>query len=152
MLNGIRAIIFDWNRTLFDKDENKIYPESEKVLLHLYKKGYKLGLISNAESDEIEKREKEIMESGLGKYFLISIKALKNKEHYLNAISKMECNANECVVVDDRVKRGIFIGNKIGCITIWLKKGKFSTQNPESKDEIPKYTIENLEELFNYLY
>jgi len=37
-LPKIKAIIFDWGRTLFDSEKKTLYPETEEILNYLSKK------------------------------------------------------------------------------------------------------------------
>jgi len=43
------------------------------------------------------------------------------------------------------------ITQKIGAITIWIKKGKFADELPISREEEPDYTITSLRELLPIL-
>ncbi len=57
----------------------------------------------------------------------------------------------EILVVGDRIKREITIGNRLGMKTAWFKNGKFKDELPESKDEEPTYTLTKLEDVIQLL-
>ena len=45
----------------------------------------------------------------------------------------------------------IIPANKIGMTTVWIKQGFGGVAEPKSKDEQPDYTVDNLNELSNFL-
>lgn len=49
-----------------------------------------------------------------------------------------------------RVVRGIKIGNKLGCITCWIQKGKYSHELPNKETGKPTYKINSVEELVKF--
>ena len=115
----IKGIIFDWTETLYERDTSQ-FDYSREVLDYLKKK-YKLALISKAK-DGVDKREKEISDSGLAPYFEIIIAGgEKTKEQFLHSIKSMGLKPNEVAVVGDRTIREIKIGNSIGCETYWVE-------------------------------
>lgn len=47
-------------------------------------------------------------------------------------------------VIGDRVRSEIEMGNKLGSTTIWVKQGKFASEQPENKFQQPTYTVSSL--------
>src|SRR3990167_3881507 len=108
----IKAIIFDWVGTLYHFGGKGLYPYSERVLKELHPK-YKLAVISKAVSDTVNIRLKQINE--IQKYFDVIIADVdKTAEQYVECMKKLDVKSEETLVVDDRVFRGIKIGNKLG--------------------------------------
>jgi len=54
----IKAVIFDWGRTLYDNENNDLFPDAKEILEYLSKK-YKLAIVSMANSEEAQKRKVE---------------------------------------------------------------------------------------------
>ncbi len=143
---AIRAIIFDWIGTLYDR-ERGAYPFSEEVLINLRDKGYVLGLISQARFG-VEKREEEIIVSGLKMYFDQVIATTEKTDRlYLQCIESMGFTPKEVAIVDDRIKRGIAAGNRIGCQTYWIQTGEWSHEKPDNETGEPTRKINSVEDL-----
>ena len=138
--------IFDFNRTLFDPKTNRLMPGCLNVLRKIKKnKGNKI-LISQAMPGRI----KLISKLGLIKYFTkVYITHEKSKKLMSKIINKF--SARNCYVIGDRIKKEIKLGNQLGCTTIWLKLGLFSSELPADKTEQPDYIITELEQLLNIL-
>ncbi|MBI3335415.1 MAG: HAD hydrolase-like protein [Candidatus Portnoybacteria bacterium] len=143
----INAIIFDWGRTLYDHDNEQLFPEAKEVLEYLSKK-YMLAIVSLATDGNIAKRWKIIIENDLGKYFDSILFDPEDKGRlYEITLQTLNVKPEEVVIVDDRTVRGIQWGNEHGTMTIWVKKGKFSNELPNDQIGQPTHTIETLTEL-----
>ncbi len=124
----------------------KPYPGVIPALMNLKKKNYLLGVISNGIA--VKQWEKLI---GLGvHHFFDGVVTSEEagvekpeKEIFLMAIEKLGVKATECVMVGDRVKVDIYGAKRVGMKTIWLKKGKYSVEEPENSMEEPDITIDS---------
>lgn len=153
---NIKAIIFDWGRTLFDIDLKKEFTDSENVLLYCKQKNYKICVASLARpliNDTEEERKSQIIKSSLGKYFdLIEVTEAKEKDELLDKlVEKLNIPRKEILIVDDRIVKSIKYGNKNGHPTIWLQAGKFSNELPNNETGVPTFTIKTLSELKNII-
>lgn len=61
-------------------------------------------------------------------------------------------NPKLTMVVGDRVRSEIEIGNKLRTITIWVKQGRFCEETPLSKFQEPKFIINSLIDLLDLFY
>jgi FMN phosphatase YigB (HAD superfamily) len=146
MINGI---IFDWVGTLYQFGGKGLFPYSEKVLKELHLK-YKLGLISKAVADNVENRLKQINE--FKDYFsFVIIDIDKTPEQFTQCMKELKLKPKETAVVDDRMDRGIQIGNQLDCVTYWIKNGKYSDILPNKKTGQPNYIINSVEDLLKLL-
>lgn len=130
---NIKAIIFDWGRTLYDVDNKKEISGSEDVLSYCKQKGYKICVASLVRANTtIEERENQIKTLPLGKYFdMFEVSDEKEKDNILEKlIKKLNLRREEILLVDDRVVKSIKYGNKNGCPTVWLKNGLFANELP----------------------
>jgi FMN phosphatase YigB (HAD superfamily) len=105
---NIKAIIFDWGRTLYDVDNKKEISGSENVLSYCEQKGYKICVASLARpltGDSVEKRRKQIENSSLYKYLdMLEVSDVKEKDEMLdNLVKKLNILKTEILFVDDRV-------------------------------------------------
>ncbi len=151
---NIKAIIFDWGRTLFDVDTKKEISDSEDVLSYCKQKGYKICVASLVRADTtIEERENQIKALPLGKYIdTFEVSDEKEKDRILERlIKKLNLQKEEILFVDDRVVKSIKYGNKNGYPTIWLKKGPFANELPNLETGTPTFTIETLSDLKNII-
>ena len=141
----IKAVVFDYGRTLYDRDNSDFFPETSDVLEYLYPK-YILSIVSIAtEKDPPENRIRALKEKDFLKYFRHTLFHSSDKDHlFAYLLNQLDVNPDEVAVVDDRVFRGIAWGNKHGAMTVWLRGGKFADELPNSKTGEPSYTIENL--------
>ena len=145
----IKAIIFDWVGTLYQFDGKGLFPYSEKVLKKLEHK-YKLAVISKAVSDNVENRLKQI--NSIKGYFNVIIADIdKTSEQYIESMRKLKVKPENTLVVDDRMDRGIQIGNKVRCKTAWIKNGKYAGIVPNKEIGQPTYIIKSIEDLLKIL-
>jgi FMN phosphatase YigB (HAD superfamily) len=149
-MSHIKAIIFDWGRTLHDPDADGLFAGTSEVILGLSQK-YKLALVSLAKSQSEDERRKTITESGIAEYFEIILIGEENKEDmYEEVIQKLALSPREVAVVDDRVVRGISWGNKCGAVTIWFQYGKFADELPTEETGTPTTIISDIRELQSF--
>jgi FMN phosphatase YigB (HAD superfamily) len=146
----IKAIIFDWGRTIYDKEHEKLFPKTKNILEYFHNK-YSLAVVSLAIDDDIEGRFVKIDKYGIRKYFKFMLFHISDKDSlFRNAIGNLNLKPEEIMVVDDRMKRLTFPIN-IGCQTIWIKKGKFASEEPTSHTGQPSYVVDSLEKLLDIL-
>ncbi len=151
----IKAIIFDWGRTLFDSMLKKEFPESEKVLEYAQSKGYKLAvasLVSALANATLPERKSQIENSPLRHFFDFAAVTDGDKDLVLDElVEKLNLPRNQILIIDDRIIRGIKYGNRRGHPTVWLQKGKFENELPNEETGQPTFIIKSLEELLGVI-
>ena len=148
-MNNIKAIIFDYGRTLHDDDTSSLFVDAKEIVDYCSKK-YKLAIVSVTFPETMEKRRGQIRAAGWDKVFSYIELVPRGEEKdaaFERAVRKLGVSYNEIAVIDDRIVRGIRWGNKHGCMTIWLQKGKFAEELPNAETGQPSYTIHELKEL-----
>jgi FMN phosphatase YigB (HAD superfamily) len=135
----MNTIIFDFNRTLYNPDQGMLIPGAELVLQELTRRKFKLCLISYGTKE----KRKLIHNLGIEKYFdRIIVTPKKSIEDF------KQCFGKEAgIVVGDRVKEEICIGNMLGAKTIWVQSGKYGVEVPEIKEEQPTHTVQDIQEV-----
>ena len=146
----IQAIIFDWGRTIYDKEHATLFLETKKVLKYCFEK-YDLALVSLAIDDDIEGRFSKIDKYGIRKYFKFMLFHVSDKDSlFRNAIGNLKLKPQEILVVDDRMCRLAF-PISLGCQTIWIRKGKFMGEVPDEHTGNPAHIINSLEEILEII-
>lgn len=150
---NIKAIIFDWARTLYDRDQGGEFSKADDVLQYCQQKNYRLALVSlltqkNSPGATLEMRRIEIENSPLRKYFEIVRVTDTDKDALFEQVVKhFGLPYEDILVVDDRTVRGIKWANQKGCQSVWIKKGRFANELPSAETGQPTYTIHKLNEL-----
>ena len=146
-MSNIKAIIFDWGRTLYDSENQVLFPGTENVL-QILSKLYLLVIVSLVSDGNIGKRMQILRACEIGKYFAAVYFAQNDKDSlYELALSRLAIASREATIVDDRVVRGIKWGNACSATTIWLRRGKFMNEEPSKETGPPTYIISRLEEV-----
>jgi FMN phosphatase YigB (HAD superfamily) len=150
-MKNIKAIIFDWGRTLYNSEAKKEFPDAEEVLKYCRAKGYRLAIASlvSIQADKtIEERVTQVESSPLRKYFELALVTNKDKDTIFDEIvKKINIPREQILIVDDRTIRGIRYGNINGHLTVWFRNGKFANELPDNLTGLPTYTINSLKDL-----
>jgi FMN phosphatase YigB (HAD superfamily) len=151
MLPGIKAIIFDWGRTLYSSEDKNELPESEAVLRHCASRGYRLALaslVSPLANATLAERTAQIEHSPLRRYFEVALVTDTDKDEVFDQIvEKLGLPREQILIVDDRTIRGIRYGNRHGHPTVWVRQGKFADELPNEETGQPTYTVSSLGEI-----
>ena len=140
------AFIFDFNRTLFDPEQNRIEEDAFPLLELIRAKRYKLALLSVGG----EEREEQIQP--IASFFdAIVIVPDKSERCFLEIAQQLAVKPSTIIVVGDRIEREIVLGKKCGMKTIWLQRGQFSTERPKNEQEQPDYTFTCLSDITMFL-
>ncbi len=142
-----RVIIFDFNRTIYDPDSDKLVAGAKFVLRTLLRRGFKLFLISRAQKS----RRELINKLGLDEYFVrVVVTSDKNRGDFERFLSK-KTDLSSSFIVGDRVRGEIAIGNKLNLQTVWVRSGKFADELPRSDIENPTYTVKELRDVLGII-
>lgn len=147
----IEGVIFDFGRTLYDPTTQGLFPRTIETLDGLTTRGLKLGLVSIAETDFIDRRVQELADLGIGQLLqAIDIIARSAKAKVFTKILRelgLEDKPENCMVVGDNLKREIVSGNAIGAYTVQTRQRLLFDTKPKDESQTPKVTISTIEEL-----
>ncbi len=148
-----KIAIIDFNRTIFNPDNNQLMPEALVLLQYLQNKKIILYLLSNATLENTNERMGLINSLGIKNFFQgIFIKDGKSLEDFKSIISfHKNLDPKFSWVIGDRIRREIILANQCGFKTIWFKNGKFSNEIPDSAAEQPDFIVENLSEILEFI-
>ncbi|OGE64613.1 hypothetical protein A3J13_01285 [Candidatus Daviesbacteria bacterium RIFCSPLOWO2_02_FULL_36_8] len=142
----IEAVVFDYTNTISEMETGNLYPEVLNVLEELVGRGIRLGLVSRASN--AKDRLSEFNNLDLGRYFeVIDVVLVGNNKNFDEILKKLDVKPKETIIVGDRVKSEILEGNRIGARTVWIRRGRFATEEPETDLEQPDYRIDSLVQL-----
>ena len=150
----IEAIkFFGLTKTSWHTEDEKPYEETEHVLKALYDKGYNIGIIAN-QSFGTEKRLEDL---GLLKYIKLVMASAEekvakpDKEIFLRALSRADCQPENAVMIGDRIDNDIEPANKLGMKTIWVKQGFAVYQTPVNDLQKADYSVDRLQNILEVL-
>lgn len=143
------AVIFDFNRTVYNPLTGKLMEGAQELLNKLEADGVRMSLLSKTFHDG---RREEIEALGIANYFDAILVTFddKQKAHFDKLLAAMNTAPSKTVVIGDRVKSEIALGNRIGMRTIWFRNGKFRDELPEAPSERPNKIISDLFMILKY--
>ena len=145
----IRMIVFDYGRTLYDRETDQLFPDAVFVVKQLSRK-YKLSIVSYSTKENEAERIDVLKINGILRCFDVirfTNDVDKKSQEYNNILQEFNLKAHEVAVVDDYVIRGIAWGNQAGATTVWYQNGKFANVMPDEKTGQPNFIIHSLSEL-----
>lgn len=140
----MKAIIFDFNRTIYDPESKSLRIGALECLKSLSENHILFLVVKGG-----EERQEMIKSLDIEHFFKsISIQEEKTVEQFKGFQKMLDANT-AWFVVGDRTRKEIKYGNICNMTTIWLKDGKFANEEPENEDEKPNFTISKLSEIEN---
>lgn len=145
---GDIAVIFDFNRTIYDPETSGMLDGARDVLDNLRARSVPLYLVSKAD----ESRPQILKELGIGEYFTESFFVeRKDPALFFEILKRAGVHPKHMYVVGDHLHKEIRCGNQCGMRTIWLKRGKFSELEPTSEADHPWQTVSNMSEVIGFI-
>ena len=158
---NIRAIIWDWGRTLYESDQKVELPEAEEVLKYCKLKGYRMAAVSKAGTKtltdapstvDVPERYEQMERSPLRKFFeAVYVTDQDKSEFFDRAAADLNLPRGQILLVGDRVKREIAYANLHGHPSIWIQRGKFAHEIPDEETGQPTYTVKSLSEIIKII-
>ena len=130
-----------------------LYDDTIELLEYLKSKRYKLGIIANQKQGLKNRLEK----FGVLKYFDIVLASEEvgvskpNRKIFELALSKVNCKANECFMIGDRLDNDIVPANQIGIKTIWIRQGLTKYQPIKLGRAYSNFVVSSLSEIKDIL-
>lgn len=140
---------FGLKKTPWHSEDEKLFPDAHDVLTDLYKKGYRLGIIANQNSG----LEKRLEAWGIRKFFRVIVSSAEagcvkpDRAIFELALKTAGCEAEESVMVGDRLDNDMMPAKEIGMKTVWIRTGLLKVQPLKLGKGICDIQIESLTEL-----
>ena len=147
----IEMIVFDYGRTLYDRERDGFFPDMVPVVQALSAR-YRLSIVSVAPADDEANRLAALKEQGVLQCFeavLFVQSGAAKAAKFDELLARVGLAANQVAVVDDYVIRGIAWGNRAGATTVWFRNGRFADVLPDEASGKPAHTICRLGELLD---
>ena len=144
-----KMIIFDYGRTLYDRETDDFFPDAIPVVKTLAEK-YRLSIVSVSPADEEEARIEALREQGILDHFeeiVFTASGDAKSKEYEDLLRKVDLNANEVVVVDDYM--GQYEGNCVGhssqqeqvehngLVSKWEIRRSYAAEDDETGNYLP---------------
>lgn len=139
-----RIIIFDFNRTLYDPDADRMMYGARGLLRRLRKQKLQLYLISTANPTRLTL----IRRLGLFELFdQVVLVSSKSSRPFNRIIRQSNADVVRSFVIGDRITQEITLGNRCGLRTVWVKRGKFRHELPQKPYEEPDYIVTDVRQV-----
>lgn len=144
---------FALTKTPWHSEEEVPYPDAVPTLRALRQRGYTLGVIANQNYGT----EERLKNWNMHPYFALIAASAElgiakpDPAIFTWALERAGCSPQNAVMVGDRMDNDIAPANRLGLHTVRLKRGLGAYHEPQSKEEIPEYTISTLAELLDLL-
>jgi HAD superfamily hydrolase (TIGR01549 family) len=132
-----------------------IFPESREVVLELFRRGYRLGLVSNTTSSvEVPALLKELEIIGCFETVILSTVVGKRKPDpaiLLHAAQRMGVEPEHCAYIGDRIDRDVAAARQAGFSQAIILRDPRHLKAVEADVPglVPDHTIQNLRELLD---
>lgn len=133
------------------------YPHVASTLVELKKRGYRIGMISDAPAFQAWSRLAGMKLHNLFDFVVAFEDSGVAKPHELPfkaAIGKLRLKPEEIMMVGDNPERDIAGAKRVGMVTVWAKYGSYgSLSEPDKRDPMQKadYAISDIQELLKIL-
>jgi HAD superfamily hydrolase (TIGR01549 family) len=130
-----------------------VFPESREVVLELFRRGYRLGLVSNTTSSvEVPALLKELEITGCFETVILSTVVGKRKPDpsiLLDATRRMRISPEHCAYIGDRIDRDVAAAHKAGFSKAIILRGPGQSEldHTGESDLAPDHVINNLRDL-----
>jgi len=153
----VRELAVQLNQLYRDAHSQKIvFPESREVILELFRRGYRLGLVSNTTSSiEVPGMLKEMEIGGCFETIVLSTAVgvrKPNPEILIDAANRMGVAPEKCVYIGDRIDRDVTAARRAKFSKVILMQDHRSPDREAGNDSslTPDHVIQNLRQLLEY--
>lgn len=136
-------VIFDWKRTLYDPEKCELLPGAYDLLSALAKKDIPMILIGKGDTV----MHAEVERLGVRAFFTeITFREGAKEAALFRPYVDSSC-PKQTIVVGDRARSELAVGNSLGATTIWVRQGKFAVEEPEPEVQKPTHVVASLSEV-----
>lgn len=136
-----KLIVCDWNRTLYDPEEGKLYSDALVFLDTLTARGSRVVIVSVREDNAPARQAKEAIRD-LVADFLENTKKTPDLFYQLQE----KYPAEEYWAIGDKIDSEIAAAKQAGWRTIRVRRGKFADQVAQNEWETAEFEVSNFTE------
>ncbi|RJS75121.1 TIGR02253 family HAD-type hydrolase [Candidatus Bathyarchaeota archaeon] len=132
----------------------KPFPDTVPTLIRLRDMGYKLGVVSAGRS---VKQWQKLIQLGVHHLFHSVVISEEqgtedfNVELFMKCMDELGVKPGETVYLSSKPNKGILYANKAGIVTVRVRRGDSTLEEPESEEAKARFEIERLSEIFDVL-
>ena len=142
----MKLIILDFNRTLYDPEEDLLIEGAIELLEMLQEKEVKLALVTKGGEHRVEQV------APLAVFFdHVEIVPSKSAELFTSILTRFEAAGNETMVIGDKPSSEIAAGNRVGATTVRVRQGKFATDEATNEFEQADHSFDDLFAVLDFL-
>lgn len=140
---------FDLKKTPWHSEDELPYDDAADTLAALGQRGYRLGIIAN----QVVGAEERLKGFGLRDYFQVVVTSAElgvakpDRAIFEKALELAGCEAENAVMVGDRLDNDIIPAKAMGMGTVWIRQGLAAYQDVQLGKDEADYIIDNLSEL-----
>ncbi len=130
------------------------FPDTIPTLIKLRDLGYKLGVVSEGRA---VKQWQKLIQLGVNHFFHsvviseeLGLEGLDAKL-FEKSLSELGVKPDETVYVSSKLNKGILQANKVGLVSVRIRRGDSRIEKPKFPEAKPRYEIDNLSEIFKIL-
>jgi len=143
----MKTFVLDWKRTLYDPDGRRLVDGASELLELLEQKGVRLVLVGKGSREMHE----EVDRLGVRRYFE-HINFIDGSKHPALFEPFVDPDSPaDTIFVGDRVRSELAAGKDLGATTVWIRQGRFASEEPESPAGRPGHVFASLKELKQFL-
>ncbi|MEK7539335.1 MAG: HAD hydrolase-like protein [Patescibacteria group bacterium] len=139
----IKNIIIDFKRTIYNPDSDSLLEDALLGLNLFREKGFYIRLVGKGVEAEIISILKRFKIDS----FFDDICISDDKEKFFNKVDE----PSSWLVIGDRAHKEILFGGQLNMNTLWLKNGKFSTEEPQVNQKKPDYIVSTWNEIIEII-
>lgn len=147
------ARFFNLKKTPWPSGFERLFPNAERTLSYLKKKGYKLGIIAN----QLPGAKERLKDFGILECFetlaISSELGMQKPDEriFLWALEASMCTAHDAVMIGDRIDNDIIPAKRIGMKTIWINRNPNMTKLDSGLLGFADHTVYTLDGLRDLL-
>lgn len=145
----VRELESVYNRE--EVEDLKLYPDTRQTLDELQQAGYTLVLVTLG-TNAVRQRNK-IDRLGIAPYFhrIVNEGPPSHDYWFADLLETLQLTPDQVACVGDRTHDEIRAGNRLGCHTVWLRRGRYAAEDPSAGDR-PELEIRYLSQLSTVLH
>lgn len=147
--NSAAINYFGLDKTPWHTEDEMLYDDAAVTLSALEQRGYRLGIIAN----QVAGAKDRLRSFGLLKYFDVVVTSAESgvakpdRAIFEKALELAGCEAENGVMVGDRLDNDVIPAKAIGMVTVWIRQGLAAYQDTKLGEDKADYIIDKLSEL-----
>lgn len=138
--------------TPWHSEDEAVYPQASICLAKLRGR-FKLGIIANQQAGTAQRMKQYGLFSHLDLIIASAEEGVAKPDPKIFelALERANCLPQNAIMIGDRLDNDIVPAKRMGFKTIWIRQGFGGMATPSNAEEVPDYSVGNLQELLELL-